>query len=113
MSHVYTSNGNFIARVVVTTLENCQDTVYLQLPIVVTGPTALFNSPTPANCAPSIVEFSDQSLYPVTWQWQFGDGSSSTVQNPIKLLIIYVYLTIDIFIGIFFLNGNQKIDKCY
>lgn len=84
-SHVYTSNGNFLARVIVTTLENCRDTVYMQLPIAVTGPTALFNSPTPANCAPSIVEFFDQSLFPVTWQWQFGDGSSSTVQNPVKL----------------------------
>jgi len=84
-SHTYTSNGNFVARVIVTTLENCRDTVYLQLPIVVTGPTALFNSPTPANCAPSIVEFFDQSLYPVTWLWTFGDGSTSTVQNPTKL----------------------------
>jgi PKD repeat protein len=84
-SHTYTTNGNFTARVIVTTLENCRDTVFLQLPIVVTGPTASFNSPTPANCAPSIVEFFDQSLYPVTWLWTFGDGTSSTVQNPTKL----------------------------
>ena len=84
-SHTYTFNGSFVARAIVTTLDNCRDTVYLPLPLVVTGPTALFNSPTPANCAPSIVEFFDQSLYPVTWLWDFGDGTSSTVANPIKL----------------------------
>ena len=83
--HLYTTNGNFTARAIITSLENCIDTVYLEVPILVTGPVASFNSPTPAGCAPSIVEFFDQSLYPVTWQWQFGDGTSSTVQNPAKL----------------------------
>ncbi len=84
-SHLYTSNGNFTARAIITSLENCIDTVFLQVPISVTGPIAAFNSPTPASCAPSIVEFFDQSVEAVTWLWDFGDGSSSTVQNPVKL----------------------------
>jgi PKD repeat protein len=84
-SHTYTTNGNFIAKAVITSLDNCVDTVFLDLPINVTGPTAGFYSPTPASCAPSIVEFIDQSLEPVTWLWNFGDGTSSTIQNPIKL----------------------------
>ena len=85
VSHMYTSNGIFTPRVIITTLDNCVDTVYLQLPITVEGPSALFNSPTPANCAPSIVEFFDQSSNPASWLWDFGDGTSSTIQNPTKL----------------------------
>jgi PKD repeat protein len=84
-THVYTADGNYAATVIVTTIENCRDTVTMQVPILVNGPTANFNSPTPANCAPSVVEFFDLSEEAVAWYWDFGDNTSSTVQHPVKL----------------------------
>ncbi|MEN7548787.1 PKD domain-containing protein [Rapidithrix thailandica] len=32
---------------------------------------------------PHTVFFTDQSVLPDTWKWEFGDGSTSTAQNPI------------------------------
>ena len=84
-THVYTADGNYAATVIVTTIENCRDTVTMQVPILVNGPQANFNSPTPANCAPSVVEFFDLSEEAVAWYWDFGDNTSSTVQHPVKL----------------------------
>jgi PKD repeat protein len=84
-AHVYTADGNYAATVIVTTIENCRDTVTMQVPILVNGPEANFNSPTPANCAPSVVEFFDQSEEAVAWFWDFGDNTNSTVQHPVKL----------------------------
>ncbi len=84
-THMYTADGNYAATVIVTTIENCRDTVTMQVPILVNGPTAGFNSPTPANCAPSVVEFFDLSEEAVAWFWDFGDNTNSTVQHPVKL----------------------------
>lgn len=35
------------------------------------------------DCAPLVVEFTDQSTgSPVSWNWDFGNGNTSTLQNP-------------------------------
>jgi len=83
--HLYTENGNYTATVIVTSAENCRDTVSLEFPINVIGPIAAFHSPTPANCAPSVVEFFDTSASAVDWFWDFGDGTFANVENPVKL----------------------------
>lgn len=83
--HLYTENGNYIATVIVTSAENCRDTVSLEVPINVVGPTAAFHSPTPANCAPSVVEFFDTSMNAIDWFWDFGDGTFANIANPVKL----------------------------
>ncbi len=84
-AHLYTQNGTYIPRVIVTSAQYCIDTVMLDTIIRVDGPKALFNSPTPANCAPSIVEFGNYSVNASAWFWDFGDGSNSTIQNPTVL----------------------------
>jgi PKD repeat protein len=84
-THVYTQNGNYVPRVIVTSAQYCVDTVLLDTIIRVDGPMALFNSPTPASCAPSIVEFVDNSVDAVSWLWDFGDGSNSTISDPTVL----------------------------
>ncbi|MDD5048320.1 MAG: PKD domain-containing protein, partial [Methanoregulaceae archaeon] len=34
--------------------------------------------------APLVVQFTDQSLRnPTSWNWDFGDGEISTLQNPV------------------------------
>jgi PKD repeat protein len=46
------------------------------------APTSAFNSYPPAGKAPLTVTFTDQSTgQPTSWQWSFGDGTTSNSQN--------------------------------
>ncbi|HEX6913819.1 MAG TPA: PKD domain-containing protein [Chitinophagaceae bacterium] len=53
---------------------------------VTDGPIAKFTSTDTAGCTPHTVTFTDQSTTPggsiVAWEWNFGDGATSTQQNP-------------------------------
>ena len=49
------------------------------------GPTAAFSADDSLTCIGINVNFTDLStggVGPLTWLWDFGDGSTSTVQNP-------------------------------
>jgi hypothetical protein len=50
---------------------------------ICTPPQAAFNATPTAGCAPLTVDFTDQSTGNITgWNWTFGDGGTSTLQNP-------------------------------
>ena len=59
------------------------DTVVVTMPFI---PTAAFTY-TPTSCVNSPIHFTDQSTTPGgiiwSWHWDFGDGFTSTIQNPI------------------------------
>lgn len=84
-THQYQTNGIYTVTLTVTSFEGCVETLTQANYITVHGPIADFYSPTPASCAPSIVEFFDDSQHAVSWSWNFGDGTFSSVQNPVKL----------------------------
>lgn len=84
-THLYQTNGTYTVTLTVTSFEGCVETLVREDFINVHGPISNFFSPTPASCAPSIVEFIDQSENAASWSWDFGDGSFSSVQNPVKL----------------------------
>ncbi len=47
------------------------------------APTANFTASPTSGCAPLTVNFTDQSTGDITsWSWDFGDGTTSTEQNP-------------------------------
>lgn len=49
-------------------------------------PDAAFDTYPVAGPIPLSIEFFDRSLYsPTSWYWQFGDGSTSTLQNPVHI----------------------------
>ena len=53
------------------------DSVYGSIPVV------NFISNTVSGVIPVNITFTDTSIYlPISWQWDFGDGTNSTVQNP-------------------------------
>lgn len=79
--HIYTTNGSFTVTLIAQDQTGCIDTMSLG-PIVINKPVSNFYSPTPANCAPSLVNFIDQSVDAASWFWDFGDGSFSTAQHP-------------------------------
>jgi PKD repeat protein len=50
---------------------------------VLLSPVAEFSANSTTGTAPFVVQFTDLSVNdPVFWQWEFGDGSNSTEQNP-------------------------------
>jgi PKD repeat protein len=49
----------------------------------ITSPIVSFTSDVSTGTTPLTVQFSDESTYsPTSWKWSFGDGISSTEQNP-------------------------------
>ena len=53
-------------------------------PTAATAPTANFTASATSGVAPLNVQFTDTSTgSPTSWSWNFGDGTSSTVKNPL------------------------------
>ena len=47
-------------------------------------PSALFSQSASSGNAPLTVNFKDESTgFPTTWSWDFGDGNSASIQNPV------------------------------
>jgi len=82
-SHTYTSTGTF--TVTLTATNACgsdQEVKTGYITVSCTPPVANFSgSPTSGN-APLTVNFTDLSTGATAWSWNFGDGGSSTAQNP-------------------------------
>lgn len=86
-THTYLLQGTYTVRLIITTSTGCRDT--LLIPAAVrTGsiPIADFSAiPLPNVCATESVQFTDLST-PATvdeWQWDFGDGATAFVRNPL------------------------------
>jgi PKD repeat protein len=77
-SHTYAVEGLFTVCLTVT--NNCGENSYCEtITITCAEPEAAFSSEN-INLT---VSFSDNSInQPTSWQWNFGDGNTSTAQNP-------------------------------
>jgi PKD repeat protein len=75
------TTGSYSVRLV-NHYPSCADSI-TQTVQVVNPPTAAFTaSPTGACKGPLTVQFTDQTVGATSWQWDFGDGSTSTQQSP-------------------------------
>lgn len=86
-AHIYTKTGLYSVQLVITDINGCRDTLSRPQYIRVNGPTAVFNSNTPAVCNLSTIVFSDSSFsdgtHPIKqWIWNYGDGSTDTLTAP-------------------------------
>jgi gliding motility-associated-like protein len=79
----YTTPGIYQIKLS-NTVGICLDSAIKKI-IILDGPTVDFSSTDTISCkAPFTVQFQDKSKGAVSWSWDFGDGTSSTDQNPVK-----------------------------
>lgn len=82
-THVFDA-GNYNIKLIVTTANGCTDTVVVNNGIKVgsLSDVGFFADPVDA-CAQISISFTDTTSTPVDrWLWDFGDGNTSTQQNP-------------------------------
>ncbi len=84
-SHHYNSGGIYIVSLVSTSSASCIGNYTMA--IVLNKPSANFTQNSLNNCTGTSISFSDTSTYSsgtiTSWAWDFGDGNTSSVQNPI------------------------------
>ncbi|MGM0945385.1 MAG: MBG domain-containing protein [Bacteroidota bacterium] len=77
----YTSFGEFTVRLTasnsVTGCSSITEKVFSNQPV-----SADFTANTTFGCGPLTVDFEDRSEGATSWNWDFGDGTTSTEQNP-------------------------------
>jgi len=79
-SHIFASPGTYSVTLIVTTITGCADTI---------SQTVTVNPSPVANFSSSIVCFNNPTVFmdlstgaPIQWSWNFGDGNTSSIQNP-------------------------------
>ncbi|MES1216575.1 MAG: PKD domain-containing protein, partial [Bacteroidota bacterium] len=85
-SHVFTSFGDYVPRVIMQDPSGCLVPVSGTETIHVTGSKSKFGSNTNLLCDSGNINFIDSTTFndPITnWNWSFGDGTTSTEQNPV------------------------------
>ncbi|MBX7093975.1 MAG: PKD domain-containing protein [Flavobacteriales bacterium] len=81
-SHTYQYPGIYAVSLVAITPQGCRDSVNIPNSVNVLNPAASFPiSGTVQGCAPFTTHFTDSTFNAYTWQWNFGDGTTSTQQN--------------------------------
>jgi PKD repeat protein len=81
----YTDAGTYSVSLTATNDAGSNETTETDYITVtaVTSPVVSFTSDVTTGRSPLTVQFTDTSLHtPTSWQWSFGDGTSSTDQNP-------------------------------
>ncbi|MFI5218329.1 MAG: PKD domain-containing protein [Bacteroidia bacterium] len=81
--HTFSSSGIYTVSLTVTDGSGCSAVYTMPSPVTVSAAQSNFVAPPPVTgCAPFTVNFSDSSAGAVGWLWNFGDGGSSSLQNP-------------------------------
>jgi PKD repeat protein len=86
-SHTYTVAGTYTVALTATDAAGSNtstQTDYIAVSPGVSAPVAGFAADVVSGSSPLTVTFTDQSTNdPTSWSWTFGDGGTSTVQNPV------------------------------
>ena len=81
VSHIYQLAGTYSYQVNASDSNGCVGTCNGTV-VIETELTAAFSADTTNGCAPLQVNFTNSSIYAITYHWDFGDGTSSVQQNP-------------------------------
>ncbi|MDW5549619.1 PKD domain-containing protein [Methanosarcina sp.] len=84
--HIYKSEGTYTVKLTVSNSlgsDSEEKTGYITVGSAVLAPETNFSSNVTSGNAPLSVQFKDESTNsPTSWEWNFGDGKTSTEQNP-------------------------------
>jgi gliding motility-associated-like protein len=81
-THTYNQTGSYNVKLIVRDNANCYDSITRNNYVVITSPIAAFRADT-IYCPQSPLQFSDTSIGSgLSYNWDFGDGGTSTLQNP-------------------------------
>lgn len=81
-THQYKDTGNYVVLLTIEDKQGCKDQAKLNIRI--TKPVVNFAAAKTLSCPGSDLQFTDSTkgVSPFTYQWRFGDGGTSTLQNP-------------------------------
>jgi PKD repeat protein len=82
-THVYNRTGSYNVALTVSNDQVSDTAIQYRCVIVNSVPVANFTANATGGRTPFTVQFTDQSTGATEYQWQFGDGTTSTEQNPI------------------------------
>lgn len=86
-SATYFNPGTYTIKLVVRNASGADSVVKQQFIAVFANPRNDFTSSDTVACAPKSIQFTDKSVAGSgkvdTWEWDFGDGSVSSAQNPV------------------------------
>lgn len=83
-SHVYNIPGYYTVTLIAYN-GGCADTTVKADYIYIPGTYSYFTLTSTLNCLGNYTCFIDSSLNATSWQWNFGDGYTDTIQNPCHL----------------------------
>ena len=96
-THTYTSAGNFDVSLVIIDALGCVDTLIKTNYIQTANPAANYiPPPTTVGCGPLTTQFTDATVGANSWLWDFGDGTTSTLQNPVHSYSIPGFYTVSL-----------------
>jgi gliding motility-associated-like protein len=100
-THTYSSNGNYNVTLEVKDGNNCTNTIIKNSLISVsTKPIPSFTVSDSISCtAPFTVNFNNTTTGVTTYQWDFGNGSSSTLANPTHTYTSIGSYTVKLIVG--------------
>lgn len=83
--HVYTSPGTYTVSLTIRGISGIDSEIKINyITVTVSPPAANFTANRTEGTSPLPVAFTDLSTgFPDAWTWDFGDGGTSTAQNPI------------------------------
>ena len=81
-SHTYSLEGSYTVSLIIKDNVNCADTFAISGAVLITNPKAAYYADT-FYCPSAPLQFTDTSTgVGLTYNWYFGDGGTSTLQNP-------------------------------
>jgi gliding motility-associated-like protein len=81
-SHTYSLEGSYTVSLIIKDNVNCADTFAITGAVLITNPKAAYYADT-FYCPSAPLQFTDTSTgVGLTYNWYFGDGGTSTLQNP-------------------------------
>lgn len=94
-THTYSTPGTYTVTLSSTTTGGCQFVDSSHAVIQVNGPSASFTG-TQYSCAPNMVSFSSTTTNAFSYEWDFGDGTTSSASNPTHEFINQGYYVVSL-----------------